>query len=106
MNATTRPTPAALGYRFPAEWERHTATWLSWPHRLKTWPGNFEPIPAIWAELTGTLAQMEEVHILASDDALASASQFVGNIQNVTIHDVPTNDAWCRDHGPMFLVDG
>lgn len=53
-----------------------------------------------------TLAEVEDVHILASDDALASASQFVGGVRNVTIHNVPTNDAWCRDHGPMFLVNG
>lgn len=103
---TLLKTPTELGYRFPAEWERHVGTWLSWPHRQKTWPGNFEPIPEVWTELTRTLADVEEVHILASGDALQSASQFVGSVPNVTLHNVPTNDAWCRDHGPMFLVDG
>jgi agmatine deiminase len=106
MTSTPHQTPAALGYRFPAEWERHAGTWLSWPHRLKTWPGNFEPIPGVWAALARTLAEVEEVHILASGAALESARTFVGSLQNVTLHDAPTNDAWCRDHGPMFLVDG
>src|SRR5689334_13622472 len=99
MISTSHPTPASLGYRFPAEWEGHAGTWLSWPHRQKTWPGNFEPIPAVWAELTRTLAEVEAVHILASGDVLESARTLVGGLQNVTLHDVPTNDAWCRDHG-------
>ena len=48
-------TPASLGYRVPAEWEPHAATWLAWPHNEKTWPGHFEPIPGVWAGLVETL---------------------------------------------------
>jgi agmatine deiminase len=98
-------TPAALGYRFPAEWEPHAATWLSWPHNPDTWPGKFEPIPAVWEELVRTLAEFEPVHILAGGAAvMRDAERRVGQLSNVTLHDVPTNDCWARDHGPMFLV--
>jgi agmatine deiminase len=97
-------TPAQLGYRFPAEWERHAATWLSWPHQQASWPGKFEPVPEIWAELTRTLARFEPVHILAGGaDVMAHAQRMVGAIPGVTLYDIPTNDAWTRDHGPMFL---
>ncbi len=98
-------TPAALGYRFPAEWEPHAATWLSWPHNPDTWPGKFEPIPAVWEELVRTLAEFEPVHILAGGESvMADAQRRVGQLQNVTLHDVPTNDCWARDHGAMFLT--
>jgi agmatine deiminase len=97
-------TPAELGYRFPAEWEPHAATWLAWPHKPETWPGKFEPIPAVWAELVRNIAQFEHVHVLAGGKQVHSQAQsMVGHVANVTIHDVPTNDVWMRDHGPMFL---
>ena len=97
-------TPASLGYRLPAEWEPHAATWLSWPHNRDTWPGHFDPIPAVWAELVRTLARFEPVHVLAGTEAVnRDARLWVGDLPNVTLHDIPTNDAWTRDHGPMFL---
>ncbi len=97
-------TPASLGYRWPAEWEPHAATWLAWPHNRDTWPGKFEPIPAVWAMLAGTLAEFEPVHILAGGEAvMAEARAMVGDVANVVLHDIATNDVWARDHGPMFL---
>ena len=87
-------TPAELGYRMPAEWEPHAATWLSWPHNLETWPGRFEPIPDVWRQLIEVLAPHETVHVLASGAALEQARSMVGMIENVILHDVPTNDAW------------
>ncbi|HEY1603575.1 MAG TPA: agmatine deiminase family protein [Pirellulales bacterium] len=98
-------TPASLGYRMPAEWEPHVATWLSWPHNLESWPGAFETIPGVWADLVRTLVKFEPVRILAGGEAvLAQAGAMVGGIADVTIYDIPTNDAWARDHGPMFLT--
>jgi len=98
-------SPTQLGYRFPAEWEPHAATWISWPHRLKTWPGKFEPIPGIYTHLVKTLAAFEPVNILAGAGPVADqAQQLVGDVPRVTIYDIPTNDTWARDHGPMFLV--
>ena len=54
-------TPAALGFRMPAEWEPQVAIWLSWPHNKKTWPGYFRPIPAKFAEIAATISRYEEV---------------------------------------------
>lgn len=100
---TDSASPAALGYRMPAEWERHAATWLSWPRNVETWPGRFEPIPDVWRRLVEVLAPHETVHVLASGTALDQARSMVGAVENVLLHDVPTNDAWIRDHGPTFL---
>ncbi len=101
------PTPKTLGYRWPAEWEPHAATWLAWPHKPETWPGKFEPIPGVWQKLVRTLARFEPVHICAGGEAvMAEARRLVGDIPNVTLHDIPTNDVWARDHGPMFLSGG
>ena len=101
---TSFPSPAAGNYRMPAEWEPHAATWLSWPHNRDTWPGRFEPIPALWRRLTELLAPHETVHILAAGDALEQAHSMIGHLDNVHLHDVPTNDTWIRDHGPTFLT--
>jgi agmatine deiminase len=89
----------------PAEWEPHRATWLSWPRRRQTWPGKFEPIPQVWATLAKTLARFESVEILAGgEEVLAEARAMVGDVPNVRLHEIPTNDAWTRDHGPTFLA--
>ncbi|MCG8584527.1 MAG: agmatine deiminase family protein, partial [Pirellulales bacterium] len=97
-------TPAKLGYRWPAEWEPHAATWVAWPHNRETWPGKFEPIPQLWTELVQVLAEHETVNILAGGgDAMRDAEAHVGSVTNVVLHDIPTNDAWTRDHGPVFL---
>jgi agmatine deiminase len=88
-----------------AEWEPHAATWLAWPHKLESWPGKFEPIPPLYARLIRTLAEHEPVHVLAGRaEVMAQAESLVGDVPNVTLHDIPTNDAWTRDHGPTFLV--
>ncbi len=99
------PTPATLGYRWPAEWEPHAATWLAWPHNRETWPGKFEPIPSLWEKLVRTLGEFEPVHICAGGEAvMTEARATLGGIANVTLHDIATNDVWARDHGPMFLA--
>jgi agmatine deiminase len=88
-----------------AEWEPHAATWLAWPHKLESWPGKFEPIPALYARLVRTLAKFEPVNILAGgEQVMAQAKSLVGDVPNAKLHDVPTNDAWTRDHGPTFLA--
>ncbi|MFN0019239.1 MAG: agmatine/peptidylarginine deiminase [Pirellulaceae bacterium] len=97
--------PAKLGYRWPAEWERHASTWLSWPKNPATWPDHFEPVPGEFAPFVRTLAQFEPVNILAGGEAvMRQARELVGDVPNVTLHDIETNDAWCRDHGPTFLA--
>lgn len=103
-------TPAQLGYRFPAEWEPQAATWFSWPHNLDTWPGKFEPIPGVFTTIVKTLAPYQHVNInVISDDmrkdvaARLSAAEI--DSSRFTLYNVPTNDSWCRDHGPAFVVN-
>ncbi|HXG43770.1 MAG TPA: agmatine deiminase family protein, partial [Gemmatimonadales bacterium] len=118
-------SPAALGFRMPPEWAPHRATWLSWPHRESSWPGKFEPVPGVFVEIVKLLAPGEEVHIAVGGDALEDQVRRLladAGIASVTVrgsglrpvprspsgprvflHDFPTNDAWCRDHGPIFV---
>lgn len=99
-----RMSPTQLGYRWPAEWEPQASVWLSWPRNPNTWPGHFEPVPPEFAAFVRLLAEYEPVNILAGgNEVLAQARSLVGDVANVTLHDIPTNDAWCRDHGPTFL---
>ncbi len=92
----------------PAEWARHRGTWLSWPHKEASWPGNFAPIPGIIAEMVRQLSPGEQVHINVSGDAMEQQARFVLTdahvpTRNVFFHHNPTDDAWCRDHGPIFV---
>lgn len=92
----------------PAEWEPHAATWLSWPHNRDTWPGKFEPVEPAYAEMVRALAASETVHINVLDAAHdRHVEQFLqkrGITGDVRLHRFPTNDAWCRDHGAIFVV--
>jgi len=99
-----------MSYRMPAEWEPHEATWLSWPHNPETWPGRFDPVPAVFAEIVASLCDGEEVRILAGDGALeASARRVLAergvDERTVRFLRIPTNDCWARDHGPIFVFD-
>src|SRR5690349_16238934 len=103
------PTPLQLGYYFPAEFAPHEATWLSWPHKEASWPGRFEPVPAVFVELTKHLSVSELVRINVADDDFAERVRQllkVGgvNLGRVRFHFNPTDDAWCRDHGPIYVV--
>ncbi|MCR5193636.1 MAG: agmatine deiminase family protein [Bacteroidales bacterium] len=94
----------------PAEWEKHEATWLSYPHNEDSWPGKIETIFPSYHLFIKTLTEVETVHINVQDDvmeqrvrnALKEAGAFMVNIE---FHRFPTNDAWCRDHGPAFLLN-
>jgi len=102
-------TPAELGYHMPAEWEPHEATWLSWPHKEASWPGAFEPVPAVFAEMARHLAQSELVRINVADEDFAARVRDLlrragVDLDAVRFHFNPTNDAWCRDHGPNYVV--
>jgi agmatine deiminase len=117
--ALTLPdTPAALGYRMPAEWEPHEATWIAWPHNRTDWPGKFEAIPWIYAEIVRYLAGVEQVNILVNDEAAeAKARQVLARSKvipekasepgkkagNVRFFQIPTNRVWTRDYGPIFV---
>ncbi len=102
-------TPRELGYRFPAEWEKHSATWLSYPHNEASWPGKIHTIFPYYHRFIHEISLGEAVHINVNDSAMAESvfkalSGSDTNMERIFIHLHPTNDAWCRDHGPAFLV--
>ena len=97
-------TPAELGYRLAAEWEPQAATWLAWPHRRATFLGDFAEIPPVFARVARILARHEPVRIVASGAPLAEARAALAGVANVEFVDIPTNDSWLRDTGPVFLV--
>jgi agmatine deiminase len=98
-------------YIMPPEWAQHKATWLSWPHKLASWPGKFEPVPAVFAEIASWLSSSEEVRINVLDETMArEAFELITGLQHprlrmdrIFFHVIPTNDAWCRDHGPNYV---
>jgi agmatine deiminase len=101
-------TPSVLGYRMPAEWEPHEATWLAWPHNPEDWPGKFQPIPWLYAEIVRLLAAHERVHLLVEDAKAEGRAQSIlrragANLERVSFHRWPTNRSWTRDSGPIFV---
>ena len=107
---TLTNTPAQAGYRFPAEWEKHEATWLSWPHKEASWPGKIETIYGPYCEFIKAVAEGEKVRININDEetrefAIGQLSRVGADLSQIEFYLIPTNDAWCRDHGPAFLLD-
>jgi agmatine deiminase len=109
MNELSMPgTPREMGYRMPAEWEPHEATWIAWPHNPEDWPGKFQPIAWVYAEIVGQLARVEDVHILVDDAAAEKRARAVlkktgANLGRVHFHQWPTDRVWTRDSGPIFV---
>jgi agmatine deiminase len=91
------------GYRLPAEWEPHAATWIAWPHRRATFLGDFAVIPDFFARFIRLLAPWEPVKVIATGAALADARDRLRGVAHVECIDIPTNDSWLRDTGPVFL---
>jgi agmatine deiminase len=104
------PTPKELGYRFPAEFELHAATWLSWPHKEASWPGKIASIYAPYCLFIKALTENEFVHINVVNEEMKTFAKeklltISTNMEKVKFYTHPTNDAWCRDHGPAFLIN-
>lgn len=103
-------TPKELGYYFPAEFTKHEATWLSWPHKEASWPGKINAIYPSYTQFIKELTKGEIVRINVNDEAMkASALKHLQkadvDVSKVEFYFHPTNDAWCRDHGPSFLIN-
>ncbi len=103
-------TPAALGYRMPAEWEPHAATWIAWPHERTDWPGpgKLEAVRWVYGEVIRHLAPGELVRILVQDDA--AVRQIAGVLTRIGVEPervecvrVPTDRSWTRDSAPTFV---
>src|SRR5213595_544100 len=103
------PTPAQLGYRMPAEWHRHSATWLSWPKDPETWPDRVPLVEEIFLQMMAALAPHEKVNLLVDDheteDAVRLRCSFPG-VEQIRFHLIETVDSWIRDYGPNFLMCG
>jgi agmatine deiminase len=91
----------------PAEWEPHAATWIAWPHNPEDWPGKFQPIPWVYAEIVRHLSRVEDVHILVTNEpaehrAATMLKRGGANMARLHFHQWPTDRVWLRDSGPIF----
>lgn len=105
---TVKETPAALGFRLPAEWEPHEATWLGWPHNLSDWPGKFAPIPWVYGEIIRKIACGEMVRLLVNSQAHEARARRIltrvgVDLSRVEFFRFPTDRGWTRDFGPLFV---
>ncbi len=107
-NETETTKPAALGYRLPAEWEPHTATWLSWPRREGiSFPDSFDRVMPALRVMVEALVESEQVCInVCNGEHEAQARTVLEGLPvgRITFYRIPTNEPWCRDHGPIFLT--
>lgn len=109
---TKTKTPAQLGYRMPAEWEPHTGTWLTWPRKDGiSFPDKFEPVPEYWVRMCQELSRDEEVHVNTFNDEHESEvrahleKEKIKIGERVYLHRFPAYEPWCRDHGPIFIIN-
>ncbi|MFI5114618.1 MAG: agmatine/peptidylarginine deiminase [Terriglobales bacterium] len=107
--ARAKLLPSALGYRMPAEWEPHESTWLAWPHLRGDWPGKFEPVPWVYAEIVRNLARHERVDMIvnsahAETRARAVLEKADALSDSVCFHHWRTDRVWTRDSGCIFLT--
>ena len=104
-------TPAALGYTFPAEWEKHAGTWFSWPRPEGiSFPEKHHTIPHVMAAIFREISPRETVHVNVPNENVerivrAQLQEHNGPTKNVVFHHIRTNENWCRDHGPAFVVN-
>jgi agmatine deiminase len=106
-----KQTPASLGYTFPAEWERQTAIWFSWPRPEGiSFPDKYHTVPENLVRIIAHIAPRQQVHINVPNGnweriVRKAIKKFDGPAKNVFFHRIKTNESWCRDHGPAFVVN-
>ncbi len=105
----SRLLPAAKRLRMPAEWAPHDATWLTWPHNRETWPGMLDAVEAAFCEIVAALAPAETVRVNVQDAVHATHVERLlrhrAPSASVVYHTIPSDDAWIRDHGAIFVED-
>jgi agmatine deiminase len=107
---TLTETPAACGFRMPAEWEPHAGTWLAWPHRESDWPGKLAVIPWVYGEIIRALSRHERVNLIVPTAEAATQARDLltranANLANITLRELPTDRSWVRDSGPIFVMN-
>jgi agmatine deiminase len=100
--------PRSDGFRMPAEWDPHEATWIAWPHNRDDWPGRFTPIPWVYGEIVRKLSRVEKVRILVDGPAQGQQARGVlkkvgAALEAVEFFECPTDRAWTRDYAPLFV---
>jgi agmatine deiminase len=110
LKSTITITPKQLGYSFPAEWDKHEATWLSFPHKEDSWPGKIHTIFPTYFQFIKALSQGEKVCINVVDqkmkeEVFKKLIEYRIDLNQIHLFVHPTNDAWCRDHGPAFVIN-
>ncbi len=103
-----KDSPIRLDHRLPAEWETHEATWLGWPHNKRDWPGKFEPIPWVYAEIVKRISHGEKARIVVESKEHARDAEKILKSANVELNNVEfftmkTDRGWTRDAGPLFV---
>lgn len=100
-------TPAELGFSMPPEWAPQAAVWLSWPSNPALWPRHYELVGPKFAEFAAAISRFEPVRINCAAPlcplALQQLQEARADLSVITLYDHPTNDVWCRDHGPIFV---
>jgi agmatine deiminase len=107
----TTQAPSSLGFRMPAEWEPHLATWVAWPHARADWPGKFGPIPWVYTEIVRHLHHSERVRILVQDndhevDARRRLLRSNIDLSRIDFLHFPTDRVWMRDSAAIFVTNG
>ncbi|HVW98094.1 MAG TPA: agmatine deiminase family protein [Mucilaginibacter sp.] len=102
--------PSTMDFFFPAEWHKHTATWLSWPHKEASWPGKIDLIFPKYCEFIRAVSEGELVRINVANEQMAAFAkeQLLAadvDLRRIEFYEFGTNDAWCRDHGPAFIIN-
>ncbi len=105
-----RGTPAEAGYVFPPEWAPHVGTWFSWPRPEGiSFPGKYHTVPENLARIMCEIAKREQVHINVPNDnweyiVRGQLKEHGCPTKNVFFHHIKTNESWCRDHGPAYVI--
>jgi agmatine deiminase len=108
----TKQTPRDAGFKFPAEWERHRATWIGWCHNKNDFPGKIATIHWVYGEITRKLIEAgETVAILVQDEKHEAKARGVltktgADFEKIEFYRLPHDRGWLRDSGPMFVKNG
>ncbi|HKG98001.1 MAG TPA: agmatine deiminase family protein, partial [Pyrinomonadaceae bacterium] len=105
MDEPQAKTPAALGFRMPAEWHPHESTWLTWPKDPETWPDRVTHVEEIYLQMISALIPHETVDLLIDDEETEQKVRArSGAPARIRFHHIKTVDSWIRDYGPNFLI--
>ena len=101
-------TPRRRGFRMPAEWEPHEATWIAWPHERSDWPGKFEPVAWVYGDFVRHVSGVERVCILVENESIEEKARRICQLSAAAMPQVqfiiqPTNRSWTRDSCPIFV---